>query len=175
VLPWLIAAIIVFVIVAVIRLATPGPSSGSLTPTTINSTHAVTHATVAVPDATLTEFRDASKALNTANVTVTQALASSSNQPVAQVNQEITPYATALNTFEFDLHAIVWPTSMTVPSQSLTLRIKALASYASSVSTVTPATMSTWVTQFHALATAAQTQDNLVRNDVGLPSTTSFP
>jgi hypothetical protein len=116
-----------------------------------------------------------SKPLGAASYTVTQALASSSIRPVAQVNQEVTPFESALNAFDFQLHYIAWPEAMTVPAKDLTLRIQELASFISSISTVNSATLAPWLSQLHALSMTAQSADNLVRKDIGLPAISSFP
>jgi hypothetical protein len=153
------------------------PSSpGTLTPTTVKSGgSAPPAATIPVSSSLKASFLSISNVLDAANVTVTQKLASSNNQPVAQVAQEITPYVTALDTFNFKTHFIAWPQSLQVPSEDLTLRTKSLISFLDSVSSASPATLNSWFTQLHALASMTQTADNLIRKDIGLTATTSYP
>jgi hypothetical protein len=171
---WLVAAIIVVVIVAIIRMSAPGSTSGNLTPTTVtHSTSPV--AKIPVSSNVKSAFVSASAKMTAANVTVTQALASSSGQTVAQITQEVTPYATALNTFNYTLHFVTWPEAMQVPSTDLTLRTGALATFIASISTVNTTTLGAWISQFHALAAQAETAANLVRSDIGLRNTTSYP
>jgi hypothetical protein len=171
---WLAAVIVVVVIVAVIRMNAPGATSGSLTPTTVTHQKSpVAH--IPVSTTTKAAFLSASNRLNVANVTVTQELASSSGQSVAQIAQEITPYVTALNTFEFTLRFIAWPGAMQVPSQDLALRTQALATFLPSISSANAATLPSWVAQFHVLASRAEAAANLVRRDIGLRSTNSYP
>jgi hypothetical protein len=64
---------------------------------------------------------------------------------------------------------------MQVPAQDLTLRTQALASFLQSISSESPATLNSWFAQLHALANETQTADNLVRRDIGLTSTSSYP
>jgi hypothetical protein len=171
---WLVAAIIVIVIVAIIRMSAPGSTSGSLTPTTVtHSTSPV--AKIPVSSNVKGAFVSASAKMSAANVTVTQALASSSGQSVAQITQEVTPYATALNTFNYTLHFVTWPAAMQVPSTDLTLRTGALATFIASISSVNTTTLGAWISQFHALAAQTETAANLVRGDIGLSNTTSYP
>jgi hypothetical protein len=80
-----------------------------------------------------------------------------------------------LNTFELNQHSLQWPTALQVPSQDLSLRIHTLVSELTSISSVTPDTLSSWLAQFHALASKTQTADNLIRKDIGLPTTSSYP
>jgi hypothetical protein len=171
---WAVAAALVVVVVAVIRMNAPGATSGSLTPTTVTKSSAPA-ALIAVSPSVKSAFAAASTNLNAANVTVTQALASSSGQSVAQITQEVTPYAAELNTFVLKLHALTWPETMQVPSNDLTLRTQALTTFIATISSVNATTLGAWVSQFHALATSTEAADNLGRRDIGLRSTSSYP
>ena len=173
---WLGTAIIVVIIVAIIRSNSPGSTSN--TPVSSNSAPSGASATkpsVQVSGPVLAQFTTISKTLDTANVTATKALANGSSQSVAQVATEVAPYLTALDTFNFDLHLMTWPTAMQVPSQELTLRTQSLASFLGSVLSADAASLNTWFTQFHALAQETQAADNVVRRDIGLPLTTNYP
>jgi hypothetical protein len=172
---WIIAAVLVITIVTVIRF-TALSSPGTLTPTKVKPRgSAIPAAIIPVTSSVKASFASTSKLLDAANVTVTQSLASSNGQPVAQVAQEIRPYVTALNTFVFRTHFLAWPESMLVPSEDLTLRTKSLVSFLASISSASPATLDSWFTQLHAFATMTQTADNLVRKDIGLSPTSSYP
>jgi hypothetical protein len=171
---WVIAVVVVIIIVEIIRVSAPSPNSDTLTPTTVTSTTAPV-ASIAVSRAVKTQFESASTTLDAANVTLTQALASSSGQSVAQVAQEVAPYVTALNTFQYELHFIAWPEAMQVPSEDLTLRTQTLVTFLASVSSANSSTLTSWTAQLHALAAKTQTADNLVRKDIGMSATTSYP
>jgi len=177
---WIGAAIAVVVIVAIIRSSSPGSTPGSLPPassttTSVSSGSGATASTIAVGGAVLSGFTTASNNLDAANVVVTRALAGGRSQPVAQIAQEVAPYIKALQTFDFDLHLVTWPTALQVPSQDLQLRTQSLASFLSSISSANSATVGTWFAQFHALASETQTADNLFRSDIGLPETHTYP
>jgi hypothetical protein len=173
VIVWLVAAVIVVVVVAVLRARGPGLPSGSLTPVTVKSgAHSVLKP---VSQTVLTQFNVASERLNTANDNITQALAASNGASVAQVTREVTPYATALSDFDYTVHFIAWPGTMRAPVQELGLRTQALISFLGSVSSQGPATLNSWFGQLYALGNEAQTADNLVRLDVGMPTTSSYP
>jgi hypothetical protein len=173
---WAVAAAVVVTVVAVIRMNAPGATSGSLTPTTVPSkSSAAPAALIPVSRSVKSAFVAASASLNAANDTVTQALASSSGQSVAQITQELNPYATALNTFLVKLHLVTWPETMQVPSEDLTLRTQALATFISTISSVNATTLGAWVSQFHALASSTETAANLIRRDIGLRNTSSYP
>jgi hypothetical protein len=154
VLPWLIVAVVVIAVVTAIRLSVPSQDAGSLSPTTVTSKGS--GATIPISSTARSEFTTASKLLDASNVTFTQALASSSAPTVAQITQDVTPY-------------------LAVPSKDLTLRTQELITFLGSLTSVTPATQDSWLTQLHALATTAQSADNLVRKDIGLTLTTSYP
>jgi hypothetical protein len=173
---WCVAAAVVVIAVALIRMNAPGSTSGSLTPTTVQpKTNAAPKALIAVSPSVKKAFVTASAPLKAANFAATQAMASSAGQSTAQVAQEVTPYAKALDTFAFDLHFITWPEAMQVPNVNLTVRVKDLSSFIATISSATPATLPTWESQFHALAAQTETSDNVIRKDIGLPSINGFP
>ena len=169
---WLGTAVIVVIIVAIIRSNSPPSTSSPFGPLS-NGTKTTT--TVHVSKAVLTEFTTISGALDTANMEATKALANGSSQSAAQVATEVAPYLKALDTFNFDLHLMTWPTAMQVPSQDLVLRTKSLASFVVSEASANAASLSAWFTQFHTLAQQTQAADNVVRRDIGLPATTNYP
>ena len=138
-IPWVVAAVAVIVIVFSIKHFASGQGPDALTPTSpTTTTSTIPKAIIPVSSVVKSQFITLSKPLGAASYTVTQALASSSIRPVAQVNQEVTPFESALNA-------------------------------------VNSATLSTWLTQLHALSMTAQSADNLVRKDIGLPVISSFP
>jgi hypothetical protein len=176
----LVTIVAVVAIVAIIRTSAENPSSGSLTPTSVTqkkTTPATSAPTpkVAVSSAVSSAFTTASLNLNAANATVAQELAGGASQSVSQVALEVAPYVKALNIFNFQTHFLAWPANLQVPSQDLTLRTNQLITYLSSISTTTPATLTSWFAQFHSLARYTQEEDNVLRNDLGMSPTTSYP
>jgi hypothetical protein len=172
-----VTALIVVAIVAIIRSSASNPdASDSLTPTSVtHSKSAPPPAIIPVSSTVKSDFSAASVDLTTANAAVTRALAGGAVQSSAQVAQEVAPYVTALNTFNFRTHYLAWPATLQVPSEDLTLRTSELISFLSSISSVTPTTLTSWFAQFHSLARLTETTDNAIRKDIGLPATTSYP
>jgi hypothetical protein len=178
VLLWLVAAVVVIIIVLVIRHSAPGETSGDLTPQTVKSGPSTTTpsaATVQVGSSVLSGFTAASQSLDAANSTVSHLLASGSGQTVATVTQDVAPYIAALEKFDFTMHFVVWPQALQIPTQNLNLRNQALVSFLQSISSETQASLPSWFTQLHAVGAQAETADNLVRKDLGLSTTSSYP
>jgi hypothetical protein len=171
-----VTILVVVAIVAIIRSSASNPDSGgSLTPTTVTHTSTPPTELIPVSSTVKSDFSAASVDLTTANAAVTHALAGGAAQSPSQVAQEIAPYVTALNTFNFRTHYLAWPATLTVPAQDLTLRTSELISFLSSISSVTPTTLTSWFAQLHSLGRLSETTDNALRKDIGLPAATSYP
>ena len=166
---WLGTAVVVVIIVAIIRSNSPGSTPNPFGSSISGSS------SVHVSNAVLQQFTAISKTLDTANIEATKALSDGNTQSVAQVATEVAPYLTALDTFNFDLHLMTWPTAMQAPSHDLRVRTQSLASFLGSVLSANAASLDSWFTQFHALAQETQVSDNVVRRDIGLPQTTNYP
>jgi hypothetical protein len=121
------------------------------------------------------QFVAATKQIDRANVTLTQALDSSSDQPLPQISAEVAQYKKALDTFEFNVHVLQWPSALQVPSQDLNLRLETYVSFLQSISAVNASTSRAWLAQLHAIGVNTQTADNLLRKDIGLSPTSSYP
>jgi hypothetical protein len=173
----LVTVLVVVVIVAIIRKsADNNPSGGSLTPTSVTrTTSGSTPALIPVSSSVKSAFSATSVDLAAANAAVTRALAGGAAQSPAQVAEEVAPYVTALDTFNYKNHFLVWPAALQVPAQDLTLRTDELIHYLSSISSASPATLTSWFAQFHSLARLNQTTNNALRKDIGLPALNSYP
>jgi hypothetical protein len=174
---WAVAVLVVVLIVTIIRHNSPGQTPGTLTPTSVKSGSATTAptATIAVSSAVLTTFTTATKTLDTANVAATQAFAKGSSLTVPEVSQAASPYIAALENFDFTLKITAWPPSLQVPSENLMVRNQALVSFLQSGASESPGELPSWFSQLHELGARAETADNLIRRDLGLATTTSFP
>jgi hypothetical protein len=173
-----VTVLVVVAIVAIIRSSASSNkgSSDSLTPTSIvQKKSAPPPALVPVSSSVKSNFTAASVNLTAANVTATRALAPGAAQTPAQVAIEVAPYVKALDTFNFYTHYLVWPATLKVPSEDLTLRTNELIQFLSSISSASPATMTTWFAQLHSLARLTETTDNALRKDIGLSPTTAYP
>lgn len=172
-----VTVLIVVAIVAIIRSSSSNPgSSDSLTPTSIVHTKsAPPPALIPVSTSVKSSFTAASVNLAAANTAVTRALALGAGQTPAQVAVEVAPYVKALDTFNFYTHYLVWPATLKVPSEDLTLRTDELIHFLSSISSTTPATLTTWFAQLHSLAQLSESTNNSLRKDIGLSPTTAYP
>lgn len=173
-----VTVVIVVVIVAIIRssASSNSGSSDSLTPTSIvQKKSAPPPALIPVSSSVKSSFTAASVNLAAANTAVTRALALGAGQTPAQVAVEVAPYVKALDTFNFYTHYLVWPATLKVPSEDLTLRTDELIHFLSSISSTTPATLTTWFAQFHSLAELTESTNNSLRKDIGLSPMTSYP
>jgi hypothetical protein len=120
-------------------------------------------------------FSSASKSLDTANNTFTQSLASGSGNSVSGIAQAVTPYATALTTFNYQLRQVSWSPNVQIQVETLELRTQALIKFLSTISSVTSATSNAWLTHLRTLGTASQSADNAVGVIVGVAETNQFP
>jgi hypothetical protein len=172
-----VTVLIVLAIVAIIRSSASSPgSSHSLTPTSIVHTKsAPPPALIPVSSSEKSSFTAASVNLAAANVAVTRALAAGTAQTPAQVAVDVAPYVKALDTFNFYTHYLVWPETLKVSAEDLTLRTDELIHFLSSISSTSPATLTTWFAQLHSLAQLTESTNNSLRKDIGLSPTTAYP
>ena len=178
----LAAVVVVLLIIGGIRLVVGGNTgSGDLSPTTTvtrPASQTVHHVHVAVPisAAELAQYDGYADGLQQANTVTTKAIASAGKSASpAQLAPVITSYGSALNLYDFQLHFIQWPASMQTTIAADHAQLKALMSFMQSFNIVTPTGMGPWLAQFHNRAGTAQTADNAVREDLGLPNSSSFP
>jgi hypothetical protein len=182
----LAAAVAVILVIWGIRMTHKNPASSgpSLPPASTSSTQPSTSQTVQtttavvapIDSAQLTQFEQYSAGLQTANATAAKAFVDAgSTVSTTQLAPVVTAYGSALNLYDFQLHFIQWPTSMQSAIQAEHAQLKALMSFLQSFSIVTPTGMSAWLFDLHSRAGSAQSTDNEIRRDLGLPNTSSFP
>ena len=80
-----------------------------------------------------------------------------------------------MNLYDFQLRFIQWPASMQAAIADDHAQLEALVSFLAAFPSTSPTNMSGWMSGLHIRTGAAQTTDNLVRRDLGLPNTNSFP
>lgn len=172
--PWLVAVMVVVVGVVVVRLTTT-TIPGSLTPTVV--THTTAHAVAPAPVSSVTraKYLAASTQMDMANATATRSLSGAAGDSVAQVDQAVGPYVRALQTFVYTVHFLSWPGVTAVSSEELTQRVQTLVTYSATDFFVDPATVQAWIVKFRSLATDVQAADNLVRRQIGIATTASYP
>jgi hypothetical protein len=120
-------------------------------------------------------FSSASTSPAAANNTFARALASDTGNSVSGIAQAVTPYTTALTTFNHQLRQVSWSSNVQIQIETLELRTQALIKYLSTISSVTSATSNAWLTQLRTLGMAAQSTDSAVGVIVGVAKTNQFP
>jgi hypothetical protein len=145
----------------------PSPDAGAdVTTTTASSTTFVRSPEKAA-------FSSASTSLAAADGTFARSLASGSS--VSGIAQAVTPYTTALTTFNYHLHQVSWSPNVQIQIETLEHRTQALIKYLSTVSSITSATSNAWLTQLRIVAMAGQSADNAVGTIIGVAKTNQFP
>ena len=176
----LAAVVVVFLIVGGIRLTSRSPGS-STAPTTTATRHAprpAQHKPFVAPidSAQLNSFEQSAAGLQKANGVATTGFVSAGSTPtLAELTAVATSYRTALDTYNFELGFIKWPASMQTAIEVEHAQLKALVSFLQSISLVSPSGVGAWLSQLHNRTGTVQTADNQIRQDLGLPSTSSFP
>jgi hypothetical protein len=152
----------------------PAPTTATTQPATSNPAQA---ASVAPIDSSqLAQYEQFAAALQTANGVAAKAFVDAgSTLTTTQLAPVVTAYGSALNLYDFQLHFIAWPASMQPAIQADHVQFKALMSFLQSFSIVTPTGMSAWLSDLHSRAGTTQAADNVIRKDLGLPSSSSFP
>ncbi len=177
----LAAVVVVLLIIAGIRLVADGNTgSGGSSPTTTvtqpASRPAHVHFVAPISAADLAKYEGYADGLQQANTVATKAIVSAGSTPTpTQLAPVITAYGSALNLYDFQLHFIQWPAAMLTAIAVDHGQLKALMSFLQSFGEVSPTGVAPWLSQFHDRADTAQTADNQVRQDLGLPSSSSFP
>ena len=126
--------------------------------------------------AQLTKYVQYAQGLQTANGVATKGFVSvGSTATLTQLTAVATAYRSALNLYDFQLNFIQWPASMLTAIALKHTQLKALMSFLPSISSVSPTGISTWLSELHSRTGFAHTADNQIRQDLGLPISTSFP
>jgi hypothetical protein len=166
--------------VGAILLFDKSPKSASRTPTThigpmAHATHS-SHAVSGISASQLNQFRAYSAKFETANLAAARGFDSSATTPTsAQLALVDIQYGKDLATYNNDLASTSWPSSVQSAIRADHAQLLSLMSFLRSFSIVQPSGVSAWLAQLHNRTAAAQTTDNQVRQDLGLPITTAFP
>jgi hypothetical protein len=176
-----VAAVVVVVLIIVgIRhfASNPGSAGPSVTTTTQAPTHRVSHNHFVAPIsvAELIQYEGYAATFQSGNLSASAALAKEGNAPTAgQLDLALLSYRQVLNVYKLDLAVIRWPASMQTAIAADTAQLQQLASSLGSFGSVSPTGIPAWLSQFHILANSTQTDDNVVRRDLGLPASSAFP
>lgn len=175
-----VAALLVLgIIVGIRHFAKNNSGSGpSLTTVTRPASHATHHPAFVAPisSAALSQYEGYATALQNGNAAASTGIANAGSTPtVSQLALVVVAYRTVVNDYNYNLHLIKWPASMGSAIAAESGQLASLANYLQSFGSVGPTGVPGWLTQFHALTSTIQTDDNMVRRDLGLPAETSFP
>jgi hypothetical protein len=114
--------------------------------------------------------------LDRANQVASAGFAARGSHPSGkQLDRVASPYQTALDRYQSQIHVIGWPGSSQSALQVDTARLQALVAFLESSNLVTPSTSPKWLAQLHGRTQASQLADNALRESVGVPGATSFP
>ncbi len=174
----LAAVVAVLLIIGGIRLVNKNPNLGAPSTTVTTAPGHVHHTAFVAPidAAQLTKYVQYAQGLQTANGVATKGFVSVGSTPtLTQLTAVATAYRSALNLYDFQLNFIQWPASMLTAIALEHTQLKALMSFLPSISSVSPTGISTWLSELHSRTGFAQTADNQIRQDLGLPISTSFP
>lgn len=173
----LVAVLAVGGIIEGIRLATKS-SGGSDTSSSTQSTVAHHPATKQAPidAAKLTRYEGYAAGLQKANEAATRGFVAAGSTPSsAQVAGIVTAYRSALNLYDFQLHFIAWPVSMSTAIATDHAQFQALMSFLQSFPSISPTGVSAWLTQLHNRTGSTAAADNVVRNDLGMSNSAAWP
>ncbi len=175
-------AVVVLIIggIRVVSEKSQTPSLSGTTPTTAAprpASHAFAPAHPApITSAQLAMYKQYAQSLQAANTVATKRLAGVGSTPTAADVEPVTsPYVTALNTYNIDLAFIKWPASMETAVKADQSELGIMANFLKNVSFVSPGEMGAWLAQLNDRAAQVQATDNVVRQELGLSKTTSFP
>ncbi len=114
--------------------------------------------------------------MNVANDTAKHALDKAGGAiSLARLNAIVAPYTTAVKVYEYQLHFVVWPTSAQIAVQNEYTQLSSFQSFLETITAVNQNTLRVWESQFHSAAATTQSTDNVLRSDVGLGPSYTFP
>jgi hypothetical protein len=180
----LAAALAVILVIWGIRMThkDSGSSGPNLPPPSTTTTRAAssqsapTSFVAPIDSAQLTQYEQYATGFQTANGAATKGFNGAGGVPTtAQLAPVVGAYRTAVNLYDFQLHFIQWPASMQTAVQADHAQLTALLGLLQSFSTISATGTSAWLSDLHNQANTAQTADNVIRKDVGLPISSSFP
>jgi hypothetical protein len=174
-----VAVVAVVAIIWGIRMAHTNPGSDTPPSTTARSASTQpSHTAFVLPVTTaqLTQYEQYAQGLQKGNAAATKVFVSSGNTPTAaQLTAPVAAYRTAVNLYDFDLRFIQWPSSMAAAIAADHTQLEVLVSFLQTYATAGTANITGWLSGLHIRGGAAQTTDNQVRQDLGLPALSSFP
>jgi hypothetical protein len=173
------AIVVVILIIGGIRLFAKSPGSTGTTATTVTGAASRPHRShVAAPinAAQMTQYQGYADGLERANVAATREFIKAGSTPTAsQVVLVVGAYRTAVNLYNYQLYFIRWPASLRTAIEADHAQLQTLASFLQAFSSVAPNGVPAWLSQLHNRAGTTEAADNVVREALGLPVSSSFP
>jgi hypothetical protein len=169
---------VVVLIIGGIRLFAKSPGSTGATATTVTHPTSRPDRRLVAPinAAQFTQYQSYAEGLQSANVTATRGFIKAGSTPTAsQVVLVVGAYRTAVNVYNYQLYFIRWPASMQIAIEADHGQLQALASFLQAFSSVAPDGVPAWLSQLHNRASTTEAADNVVRETLGLPASSSFP
>jgi len=176
----LAALVVVVLIIGGIRLfaknpGSPGSSATTVTRPASRSVHH-NHFVAPISAAQLTQYQRYAATLQNANLTAISGFEKAGSTPTpTQVVLVVVAYRTAVNNYYFQLHFIHWPQSMQSAIENDYAQLQALKSVLQAFAFVAHNGVPAWLSQLHNRTGMTQAADNIVRQDLGLPASFSFP
>jgi hypothetical protein len=174
------AAVVVVLIIAGIRIFAKNPSSAGTTASSVTQPASRpvhrSHFVAPISAAQLAQYRGYATPFQNANVVATRDFVKAGSTPTAsQVVLVVVGYRDAVNIYNFQLHFVHWPQSMQSAIETDHAQLQALLSFLQAFSSVAQNGVPAWLSQLHDRSSSTQVADNVVRKDLGLPASSSFP
>jgi hypothetical protein len=173
------AAVVVVLIIAGIRIFAKSPSSAGTAPNVTQPASRPVHDShfvAPISAAQLAQYEGYATPFQNANVVATRGFVKAGSTPTAsQVVLVVVGYRDAVNIYNFQLHFVHWPQSMQSAIEADHAQLQALLSFLQAFSSVAQNGVPAWLSQLHDRSSSTQVADNVVRKDLGLPASSSFP
>jgi hypothetical protein len=173
------AVVVVILILGGIRLFAKSPTSAGTTATTVTrpaSGSRRNHVVSPLNAAQMAQYQKYAAGLQSANVSATRGFIQAGSTPTpSQVVLVVGAYRTAVNLYNYQLYFLHWPASMQTAIVADHAQLQALASLLQAFPSVAPNGVPAWLSQLHNRASTAEAADNVVREALGLPASSSFP
>ena len=148
----------------------PSASKASTTGQTGNSGSTQAPTSTTVPTAQLAqEYSDAAYALNTAGSAAATVTAPLGESP-AEMSDLLSPFDPSLNAFEESLTSIPWPSAMASDAHALETQVAAYMGVIQSVGNRNATSVAAFSAQMQSAGDSMSTAANILRQDLGLPS-----
>jgi hypothetical protein len=117
-----------------------------------------------------TQYLAAAKQIDLAEKTLTRGLNNTSDiLRLPALSGVMTPYATALQSYETQLSKIHWPANAVSSGHALEAALRSYVQFLGTISTLTSPDLGNWLDSFRAHSAYVQNATNALRQELGLP------